>query len=151
MLPGEDHLRIIIRGVPGREAGGGGRTLQGYGSREQREINRRKGRWEARNTGGRYRNRKGEQACTQHDQVFIANFMDLVKKAYTLPLSQRKSNVRSEMLCPMEWSINYVAFLQSQYYIIIIIIIIIMFYYFITIDSVNTPLFINNRSFCYCY
>jgi hypothetical protein len=95
-------LRIIIRGVPGWVAG-----VNTGGLRVSRTKRYKR---ETRNTVGRYRNRKGEQACTQHDQVFIANFMDLVKKAYTppphltfhSPLPQKQSNVRYEMLYSVE-------------------------------------------------
>lgn len=31
---------------------------------------------------------EGKQACTQHDQVFIANFIQLVKKVHTTLTSE---------------------------------------------------------------
>lgn len=64
MLQREVHWRIIIRGVPGWLVGCGGLWVSGT------KRNKTRGK----EHGRKVLEQEGKQACTQHDQVFIAKF-----------------------------------------------------------------------------
>jgi hypothetical protein len=55
---------------------------------------------------------EGKQACTQHDQVFIANFIQLVKKVHTTLLHRYLR--RKRRMCEPILSIRWIRVLNEE-------------------------------------
>jgi hypothetical protein len=104
--------------VPGWLAGGGELGgLRVSGTKRNKPV---KKTMRGKEHGRKVLEQEGRRVCTQHDQVFIANFMDLVKKAYNplpSPLSQKERTVRTKMLYSVGRNIHWLRFFFVIYFI----------------------------------